>query len=83
MSLLYPLLVSTSAQQYTMSDQTLDPSLLDTHFHHAATYLSSTPATASLPNETKLEIYALYKIATIGPEPFVSPASLCRKSTKY
>lgn len=49
-------------------------SLLDTHFHHAASYLSSTPATASLPNETKLEIYALFKIATIGPEPFVSPA---------
>jgi hypothetical protein len=59
-----------------MTDHTLDPSLLDSHFHHAAAWLSSTPATASLPNDTKLEIYALYKIATIGFEPFVSLAIL-------
>ncbi|KAJ9112128.1 hypothetical protein QFC20_002309 [Naganishia adeliensis] len=66
-----------------MTDHTLDPSLLDSHFHHAAAWLSSTPATANLPNDTKLEIYALYKIATIGFEPNVpAPGFFSGSATK-
>lgn len=56
-----------------MTDRTLDPSLLDSHFQDASTWLTSTPAAANLPTDTKLEIYGLYKVATIGFRPFVYP----------
>ncbi|KAJ9106193.1 hypothetical protein QFC21_001337 [Naganishia friedmannii] len=52
-----------------MADHTLDPSLLDSHFRDASTWLTSTPAAANLPTDTKLEIYGLYKVATIGFRP--------------
>ncbi|KAG7563038.1 hypothetical protein FFLO_01470 [Filobasidium floriforme] len=39
------------------------------HFEDAAAWLSSTPAAANLSNDSKLEIYGLYKVATVGPEP--------------
>lgn len=55
-----------------MTDHTLDPSLLDSHFHNAATWLSSTPASGNLSTEAKLEIYGLFKTATIAFQPFVS-----------
>ncbi|GHJ88535.1 hypothetical protein NliqN6_4937 [Naganishia liquefaciens] len=54
-----------------MTDHTLDPSLLDSHFHNAAAWLSSTPAAGNLATETKLEIYGLFKTATIGFQPNV------------
>ncbi|KAJ9124153.1 hypothetical protein QFC22_000950 [Naganishia vaughanmartiniae] len=52
-----------------MTDHTLDPSLLDSHFQDASSWLTSTPAAANLPTDTKLEIYGLYKVATIGFRP--------------
>ncbi|KAJ9105173.1 hypothetical protein QFC19_003633 [Naganishia cerealis] len=54
-----------------MADHTLDPSLLDSHFKDASAWLTSAPAAANLSIDTKLEIYGLYKVATVGFRPFV------------
>ncbi|OWZ53687.1 hypothetical protein J010_03886 [Cryptococcus neoformans] len=45
-------------------------------FEAAASWLTSTPATAGLPNEIKLELYGLFKFITTGAGPTSSRPSL-------
>lgn len=45
-------------------------------FDAAAHYLSSSPALSKVSNATKLELYALFKAATVGPQPTTKRPSI-------
>ncbi|KAJ9126624.1 hypothetical protein QFC24_001653 [Naganishia onofrii] len=66
-----------------MTERRLDSCSLDSQFQDASTWLTSTPAAANLPTDTKLEIYGLYKVATVGFRPFAKYSAWQSQGEKY